>query len=131
VTKVKDDLLLYGKNAAELLARWDRGESIWSVEMGGLGPGYEQTLQVAAVEIVRDWLGKELPEKPTPDWADETLKRIDQDLQLSGAQAGAAQWLAYHWLREGPAALVWQHRDAGKEDRLIQVSNHWPRVTQK
>ena len=29
-------------DAAEQLRRWDAGDSIWTVEMGGLGPGYEQ-----------------------------------------------------------------------------------------
>src|SRR5690349_6978437 len=39
----------YGKDAAVWVARFDEGRSVWSIEMGGLGPGYEQALQITAV----------------------------------------------------------------------------------
>lgn len=29
----------------EALARWDAGETVFTAEMGGLGPGYEQAIQ--------------------------------------------------------------------------------------
>ena len=45
--------LIYGKDAAEWLERWDAGKPVWSVSMGGIGPGYEQALQIAAAETVR------------------------------------------------------------------------------
>lgn len=34
----------YGKDAQEWLSRWDEGRSVWSISMGGFGPGYEQAL---------------------------------------------------------------------------------------
>src|SRR5581483_2130454 len=37
---------LYGTNAADWLARWDAGRAVWSIEMGGLGPGYEQCIHI-------------------------------------------------------------------------------------
>jgi hypothetical protein len=115
---------LYAPDAAEQLRRWDAGESIWSIEMGGLGPGYEQAIQVLAVEIMRDWLGKELPEKvSTSDLADATIARLP-DGGYSGAQVGAAAQLAYKWLSDGPAACMGQVED----DRHIQVSRAWPNV---
>jgi hypothetical protein len=38
---------------AEVVAAWDAGRVIWTVEMGGLGPGYEQTIQTLVVELLR------------------------------------------------------------------------------
>ena len=40
--------------AREQVERWDAGQSIWTLEMGGMGPGYEQAIQVLAIEITRD-----------------------------------------------------------------------------
>ncbi len=121
---------LIATDAKEQLARWDLGDTIWSIEMGGIGPGYEQALQILAVEIVRDNIGKEVPAVGTPmdAWADSTVSRIDKPanhLGFSGAQVGAAKFLAYKWLTVGPAALC---DDPGYKDRHIQVSNIWPRV---
>lgn len=120
----------------ELLAAWDAGDTIWSIELGGLGPGYEQAIQVAAIEMARkakDW-------KPTGDdkadndsftaLCDEAIKSIDdQLLGLSGAQFGAARWLAHRWIVEGPAHLMERAR-ADKRD-TIQVSNQWPVVSSR
>lgn len=121
--------------AAEQLERWDAGEIIWTLEMGGLGPGYEQAIQILAIEIVRDEIGKELPPPSTPlhGWADATAARIDRKLPdgryscggFSGAQVGAAKWLAYQWLHIGPAALLEKTFD---KMRSIRVDRFWPRA---
>jgi hypothetical protein len=50
---------MHHETVTEMLKAWDDGETIWSVELGGLGPGYEQTIQVAAVEFAR--AGKDMP----------------------------------------------------------------------
>lgn len=121
------------QDAREQLRRWDGGGSIWSIEMGGLGPGYEQAIQVLAIEIVRDNIGNPLPEKSLQGWADATVRRCDAKRPdgkyacggFSGAQAGAAKSLAYLWLTIGPAAL---HEKPEVQDRKIQVSNFWPHV---
>jgi len=118
-------------DAREQLRRWDAGDSIWSIEMGGLGPGYEQAIQVLAIEIVRDNLDSPLPKGVTA-WGDSTVSRIDKKLPdgrysccgFSGAQVGAAKNLAYKWLEKGPAELL----AAVPSDRHIQVSNFWPHV---
>jgi hypothetical protein len=121
------------KDAREQLRRWDAGETIWSIEMGGMGPGYEQAIQVLAIEIVRDNLDKPLPEGDAErEWGYSTVSRIDHQLPngkwscggYSGAQVGAARNLAYWWLKRGPAAI----HDEAKEDRRILVSNFWPHV---
>lgn len=121
--------------AAEQLRRWDAGKTIWSIEMGGFGPGYEQAIQLLAIEIVRDNLGKPLPSQRhdlSRGWGDDTAKRIDKQQPdgsfscggFSGAQFGAARWLAYQWLAVGPAAVL----EAHESSRHIQVSSFWPRV---
>lgn len=116
------------KTAQEQLERWDKGWGIWSIEMGGLGPGYEQAIQVCAIEIVRDQISHPPPEGSLRDWADQTIARIDSDLGgLTGAQVGAAKFLAYQWLKFGPAECLKQI----SEDRHIQVSNGWPTIKNK
>jgi len=114
------DYELVPSTAREQLRRWDAGESIWTIELGGLGPGYEQAIQVLAIEIVRDWVDKPLPEKPGSEWADETVFRCGG---FSGAQVGAAKRLAYQWLKNGPQAV---HDNPALQDRHIQASRLWP-----
>ena len=123
------------KDAREQLRRWDAGETIWSIEMGGFGPGYEQAIQTLAIEIVRDEIDKPLPQgkEERHPWADATVSRVDAKLPdgsyamggFSGAQVGAAKQLAWKWLTDGPAAL---HAMPEVKDRHIQVSSFWPRV---
>lgn len=121
------------QDAREQLRRWDGGGTIWSIEMGGMGPGYEQAIQVLAIEIVRDEIDKPVPTKPPKDWGDATITRVDVKQSdgtyscggFSGAQVGVAKQLAYKWLTIGPAACIKQVED---QSRHIQVSAFWPRV---
>lgn len=120
--------------AADIVAAWDRGETVFSLNMGGLGPGYDQCIQVAAIEIMRDQIGKDLP-PPQDDaetseeararraWGDDSLARIDKQVGgMSGAQAGAAKWLAYRILAEGWQALARRAKEKGEDDRIQQFS---------
>lgn len=68
------------ETARELVSQWDSGETIWSIEMGGLGPGYEQAIQILAVEITRDNLDKQVPNPAPSDWGHDTCDRIDKPL---------------------------------------------------
>ena len=134
------------ETAAELLAKWDEGETIWSIELGGLGPGYEQAIQVAAIEITREALSdtdrlapimdsmkgtEEERRVATEAWdaiASAAIAKVDDRLGgLSGAMYGAARWLAWQWVGNGGPRELYDraHRD-GKEDRLIQVSKAFP-----
>lgn len=122
----------------ELLSAWDRGEPIWSITMGGLGPGYEQAIQILAVEIVRDHIGKPLPLKKDAReiWGDATIKRVDGRKPdgtyglggLSGWQEGAAKTLAWFWLKEGPDAI---DANPDLQNRRIQVTKFWPSCEKK
>lgn len=113
----------------DVLARWDAGDTIWSIECGGLGPGYEQALQILAVELMRDNKDAPLPDAQSfPDWGNATVSRIDRGcLGFSGAQVGAAKQIAYRFLRFGPAAALANC----PPDRKILVSNCWPKVSPK
>lgn len=116
----------------EALKRWDEGASIFTVEMGGLGPGYEQCIHILTFEIVRDQLAAgPLPnfESPEPrhewsEWGRMAITRTDADVGgYSGAQVGAAKNLAYLCLRDG-----WRNAVRSvPEDRLIQVRRDWPK----
>lgn len=123
--------------ASEMIAAWDRGETIWSLEMGGLGPGYEQAIQTAAVEMMREGIGHDL-EGPREGWYEgpwdeicsHALKKHDEALGgLSGAQYSAAKWLAWRWVHMGGAGKLLEDAKAnGEGDRAIQVSKQWPRA---
>lgn len=132
---LRDDYNPYDNTVDDLLERWDAGNSVWSIEMGGIGPGYEQAIQILAVEFAR--AGRSMP-RTDDDEADyktfdvictDTLKTLGEDLQgITGAQFGAAKWLAWQWcFGGGPQALL-DRLPGGEEDRKIQVSRDWPRA---
>ena len=136
-SKMKDDGNgLYAVDAREQLRRWDAGELIWTIEMGGMGPGYEQAIQVLAIEIVRDEIDKPLPTKDLREWGDATVSRIDYKLPdgsyscggFSGAQVGAAKQLAFHWLRDGVAATLNQVED---DRRILCSRKTWPHAPER
>jgi hypothetical protein len=128
---------MYGETAQEWLDRWDREESVWSIEMGGLGPGYEQAIQITTAELIRiildagydcnKWAN---PDDPT-DWNRDREKIQDaafenetlKPLGLSGAQYGAALFLAAKLCIYGPKKLM---TDPKIKSRKIQVSRRFP-----
>ena len=128
-------LELYGADAAEWLKRWDAGRIVWSIEMGGLGPAYEQCIQITVAEILRHMLGANYDhtkwEGDDTGWKkDLELIRewshkdpIIKKLGLSGAQWGAAVNLAAQLYRRGPRAVM---KDDRVKDRQIQVSKEFP-----
>lgn len=123
---------LFGATAQEWVDRWDAGRSVWSVEMGGLGPGYEQCIQTMAVEMLR-WMltsGEPVPE-PHEDrkafeiygaMMDKDLGWLMEQMGPSGAQWGAARNIASVIYRHGPAKALRMVED----DRHIQVSRDFP-----
>lgn len=126
----------YGKDAADYLRKWDAGDSVWSIELGGLGPGYEQAIQITGMEVLRHLLAEKydvagwLAEPST--WK-EDLKKIEaygfanqiiKDIGLSGAQWGAAVNMATVIYRHGPIKGI----HMAPEDRRILVSKTWPKA---
>ncbi len=134
--KEKQEIELYGASPADWLERWDAGHSVWSIEMGGLGPGYEQCIQITAAEILRhmiaegyDW--RQWENKDTwrrvrdkieeYGFANETIKQLG----LSGAQWGGACNLAACIFRMGPRGVM---NDERVKDRKIQVQRTFPQA---
>jgi hypothetical protein len=128
--KNRQKTCLYPKTAKEALQRWDDGQGVFTVEMGGLGPGYEQAIQILVFEIIRDQLGKPLPAPGTASngWRDDTVSRCDEScLGFSGAQVGAAKNLAYHYLHDGYEKTLMKFKEKDG-DRLTQVSKELPKA---
>lgn len=122
----------YAATAREYLERWDKGEAVWTLEMGGIGPGYEQAIQVLVTELLRDNLDKPLPDEDSwRSWGDDVVSRIDATAGgFSGAQVGAAKGLAVRYLQEGPRAFFERVKGEmpSRGEDLILVSNAWPHV---
>lgn len=134
--KIHHNDMMYGEDAADWLRRWDRGDSVWSISMGGFGPGYEQALQIAAAEVLRIFLDKKYDHTlwVTKDTEANTWKRDRDEFEkiampvldkigLSGAQWGAACSLAAKLYMLGPIAIM---ADESIQDRHIQISKNFP-----
>ena len=132
--KEKHNIYCYGKDAKDWLERWDGGETVWSIEMGGMGPGYEQAIQVTVAEVLRHLIDKEYDHS---SWSDEDKAKDDGEkirkasfdnevidgLGLSGAQYGAALQVATKLYMDGPIGVMTNEQIA---DRHIQVSKNFP-----
>jgi hypothetical protein len=113
------------------LAAWDAGESIFTVEMGGIGPGYEMAIQGLAFELMRVFIAARLPPhgvELTEFQRDQIQKLIDGVVHrfnsepwggFSGAQVYAATNIAAAVVRRGYRTAL---RDDVVKDRLIQVN---------
>lgn len=123
----------YGESCKDWLERWDKGDLVWSVSMGGMGPGYEQCIQIMVAEMLRYLVRKDtcLEELMDDDlaefntefehWAEQAdfIKKLGP----SGAQYGAAKNLAFILWRKGPVEAL---TDSVVEKRLIMVSKDFP-----
>ncbi len=119
------------EKAIDALDRWDNGESLWSVEMGGLGPSYEQSIQFSVFEIIRELKGiaPKGNERTINKRLDDALGKIDKkfDIGHSGATAGASKWLAYRLMKNGYKKSI---QDAPK-DRTIQIDKNYGKYKKK
>ena len=121
-----DPTTIVPASTEDALARWDAGLPVFTVEMGGLGPGYEQAIQTAVLYTVRRYLAMA---EPPPDDADAIgaavrgfVDEAARELHLSGAQHGAAVSLAWGYITKG-----WKETlDSVDRDRITQVSKTWP-----
>lgn len=128
VIRARAAMIGYPKTITAALKEWDSGGAVWSVVMGGLGPGYEQAIQVTVIEMLRDALTSKVPKGDAGAFtasAEKTVTRINEDvLGLSGAQFHAALDLAFKFYSQGWKKTI----ESAPEDRRMQVSNRWPRV---
>jgi len=95
--------------AREALAAWDAGDLVWTVEMGGMGPGYEQAIQMMAFEFLRYMLDH----PPVDGW--ESLKGDDD----------GKKWRAYRNAVEASAkAVVLRIGPSGAQfDAAMNIAN--------
>lgn len=119
-----------------VVAEWDGGGLIHTIDMGGMGPGYEQAIQTTAVEILRHLV--DAGYDPAM-WDDRDVWRADRDaidkavnprvegLGLSGAQWGAAMNVATMFYMRGPAAAL----ALAPENRRIMASAHFPQAAKQ
>ncbi len=113
---------LYG-NLDEAVKAFKEGRSVWTIEMGGLGPGYEQCIQVLAWTIIERFNGKKIDPKTFNKVTEPIVSELDKKLGgFSGAQVGVAIHLAYHFLTKGYEGVL---TDQQVKDRHIQFSNDW------
>jgi len=132
--KEKREIDLYGIDAKDWLKRWDEGKGVWSIEMGGIGPGYEQAIQITVAEILRHLLDNSYSINKWGDTAiwEKDRKQIEEmcfanerisSLRLSCAQWGSALHLAIKLYNIGPRAIM---ADEQVKDRRILVSKNFP-----
>lgn len=126
----------------EALEAWDRGDEVETVEMGGLGEGYEMAIQCVAFELMR-----ELRDNPVlsqinakvgdnesfpPEFSrmlDDIAGELDEKRPdgtyrmggLSGAQVGAAKSMAVNFTRHG-----WENARRKVPERMIFVRKQDP-----
>jgi hypothetical protein len=127
----------------EMIHKWDKGESVWTIERGGLGPGYEQALQVCMVEICRaalkmPRLGKETRNsywKRFVVMRNRVVKKLSDDCcGLSGEQVGAASDLAFRFVVSGIKKTFTSYKKQRPDDyesSRILISKHWPKALKR
>jgi hypothetical protein len=121
-----------------MLVEWDSGRIVWTLEMGGMGPGYEQALQICMIEICRAAIKEPRRQDETDQQysdrfkvlRDKVVHEIDSMCGgFSGAQVGAATQLAYRFVTDGPEkafASFKKQRPDEYGERHTMISKDWP-----
>jgi hypothetical protein len=131
--KEKQAIDLYGLDASDWLNRWDRGDVVWSIELGGLGPSYEQVIQIMSAEFVRHMLSMKYNSENWKDcekWAvdfnkiesDCVLKDYAAYFGISGAQWYSALSFATSLYSDGPRKVMAEV----EKERHIQINRNFP-----
>lgn len=109
--------------------KWKAGKTVWSAELGGIGPGYEQCIQILLWEILHTWGRKRLPKDDGNSFpgvyskhVDGLANRLSKVYGFSGAQVGAAKTTAYQFMKYGYSEQMAKLPG----DRWIQVSRNFP-----
>lgn len=114
----------------EAAEAWREGGSVWSAELGGIGPGYEQAIQVLLFEILARWEGDppistgKAYDQRYASHVDKVVHDLDKECGgFSGAQVGAAKATAFQFMVYGYKHMM----DKLSEDRKILVGKSFPR----
>ena len=126
------------EEVTSMLVEWDSGRIVWTIEMGGMGPGYEQALQICMIEICRAAIKDPRRQDESDDSyrnrfleiRDKVVHEIDNACGgFSGAQVGAATQLAYRFVTDGPTKAFEsfkKQRPDEFEKRRTMISKDWP-----
>ena len=118
----------------DAVKRFRKGDPVWTIELGGMGPGYEQALQLILWAIMAEWdADRPLPEPQGNSFPEEFNKHVDAVIErhdkslggLSGAQVGAAKNTAWQFMRQGYGEMIVKARE---EDRTIMFDTFWPKL---
>jgi hypothetical protein len=118
-----------------VVKKWSEGGLVWTAELGGMGPGYEQAIQILLFEILARWPDHPKVELTKENYHPEYIKHVDlvvKDLEsriysYSGAQVAAAKNTAYQFLIYGYDHMM----DKLDLDRKIMVSRKFPSLENK
>lgn len=105
------------------LSDYDSGKEVETVEMGGLGDGYEVSIQHLAIEVIREFLENELPnniQEEINKITYEVSMRLDDLHGFSVAQAGAAKNIAFVFLKNGIDKGLQMMRDQDPK-RIVKI----------
>lgn len=105
------------------LSNYDAGKEVETVEMGGLGDGYEVPIQHLAIEVIREVLDNETPsniQDQINKITYEVATRLDDIHGFSDAQVGAAKNIAAVFLKKGIDKGLQMMRDQDPE-RIIKI----------
>ena len=109
----------------EVIKQWKNGETIFTVELGGLGPSYEQAIQNFLFDILTYLVEKKIDIKKLSEkdkyseCYEEICSKVANGRDLSGAMYGVAKGTAYQFYKYGYGAMM----KKAPKDRLIQVEN--------
>lgn len=122
---------MYGKTAQDVVDKWDKGETVWSITLGGtFGPGYEQAIHHLIVEMLRALIKSNFSTDESK-FNKQSFEAVFKDLHdafnygFSGAQWSVAKGHAYQLYMYGPVKVMTEIYD---RDRHIQVSKNWPHL---
>lgn len=113
----------------DALAKWNSGDTVATIELGGIGPGYEQCIQILVFEHLNRWssdtselkaIDGKLP-KEFHEFSDKITTELDKQYGFSGAQVAVAKSLAWAFLSGSYANILDEHKD-----RMILVSKNFP-----
>lgn len=135
--KSKEDLerekrredFLYPETAKEASDRFEKGENVFVVELGGFGPGYEHAIWIAMFKVIKSYHKEDMKKWVTRDGksfvknVDDKLMRILRNQDLTGAQFEVIKHTSYHLMRYGWREMM----KKALEDRVIQVNKNFLR----